>query len=336
MSSRTLVLIFAAACGGKKDAPPASDPGPSGSDGGSAQKPPVSVDAAVAAKTPDAAAPGKPQLPGTCIPSSDDVDRIAFGRIGGQLVACAGDHACWNLDGKTGAVARRDALPLPGVGFYFEGKCYRELCTPSGEEGDGGFVAFHPDGKRAATMVGREISVFDLATKKITSSFAFEISNTPSAMWFVGNSLFVRGDDAGPASYLHHFGIDGKKVSEAVGIFHGGVAVSDDTIVVQLDGIESVIVLDGRKASTKLGPRKVPAGPCKAGDHAEWRDYNFDDTDPNSRKCFEYIKKHYVPYEDAQLVPDDKGFVGFTRDSVFTLDAKLVETSRVRLAQCRK
>ncbi|MCW5808502.1 MAG: hypothetical protein KIT31_39490 [Deltaproteobacteria bacterium] len=351
--NRTVFLILAmtAACGDKKDAPAAapasasassSAPG-SGSaksgDDGSAK--PATPDAATVAAAPDAAeapSPPKQALPATCIPWESSTLAIGFAKIGAQLAACASDHegmrGCWNLDGKTGAITKRDLAPLPGVGFPVKGKCYEGLCSRAATQDEGMLVALHPDGKRAASLEGDAVTVFDLASKKATSTFKFEIGLQPQALWFVGDTVFVRGDAAGPGSDLSMFKLDGKQAAEPYrGLYHGGVAVTDGKLVVQETALTTVAIHDGLNEITKVGPRNVAKGPCGPLDEPEWA--AMEGGDAKQKKCLAYVKKHYAPFDFAQLVIDGDKLVGLTRGALFTLDGKtLAEKSRVKLAIC--
>jgi hypothetical protein len=233
--------------------------------------------------------------------------------------------------------------PIPGDGIPVTGDCYQGLCwAPPKEGGDIVFLAFHPDGKRAAVLRGREISLYDMATKKATASFPLnrgdtlnenEVFNSPNGLWFVGESVFVLGVDAGPAQAVFAYDLAGKATSSHWGLYNGGATASGDRLIFEENGLSKIFFLGVTVTSME---RHVPKGPCKAGDEAEWSEMREDDS--GSKACANYIRKTFAPYRGAQLVADGKDLVGFApATGVFVLDAKtLVQKSSAKVAICPK
>lgn len=135
-----------------------------------------------------------------CVPT-DGVR--SFGWLGSELVTCRtsydGVAACWTIERATGELTPRAGVHLPGVGYAItedklaKPNCLGDLCWPApvreaDRQAEPLFVAYHPDGKRVAIDTTPRVFVFDLATKKITSSFDVPLSNALFGMWFVGET----------------------------------------------------------------------------------------------------------------------------------------------------
>lgn len=285
-----------------------------------------------------------------CLPKSEPDSAVDYhlARAGGQLSVCAtsfdkGLVACRNID-ATGKLSARALEPQVGVGLSVEGNSYQGLSWPKNlgdpaEVGTNAYVAFHADKKRVAVLHGDAISIFDVASKKQIKSFPLrkdgngtvrdnEISNTPAGVWFVGESVFVLGVDAGPAAAIFPYSLDGKPSRSYWGMYHGDATVSDDRLIIAEDAATKVTVLDGKSPKGKTLVRALPKGGCKID---QWAD----EEELPSDKCGEFIKKHYLPFDGASVVEDDAGgFIALVEDDFVRLDHKLVETARVKLPLC--
>jgi hypothetical protein len=351
MKLRGWVVIIAVGLGCAKKDKPASTVG-SGSGSGSAPAA-VAGDASAATGASDAgtgsdggtpadggvAAAGK-----ACIP-----DGLHVGRIGADLVGCTGDDsACWSIDTKTGAATPHAAAHLPGVGFTVDTAklakpgCYEGLCwtVPKRDpdtEVTGIWVAYHPDGKRAAIIDDPAGTVFDLATKKPVATFQTDLGNSLGGLWFFGSFVANAGFDAGPyAVVVYHDAKTGKKAGTFDEFFGGGAGISSTgAFILAADSMTSVTVVDGASTKGKTTKRKVPKPPAGCSPLDPGLDTESDD--PTVKACVAFANKHYAPYGGVTLLDDPSGaaaFVGVTGSELFTVDKALVETSRVKLPIC--
>ena len=286
--------------------------------------------------------------PATCVPPGDGWGpRDQLGRVGDDLVLCVrgadGLRGCWTLDPVTGAAVARPTAPIPGAGFPVTGGCYQGMCStavaPRVPEQDAALVALHPDGRRAAMLEGGRLTVFERAGARVVTSFLLRgdqagdqmISNAATGLWFVGETIYVRGDDAGPAAVLIRYDLSGRARSTLHGLYLGGVGVAGATLLVQEDALSTLRREDGVRTG-RAQRRSVPAGPCT---FAEAGDGEFLGDDPADAPCRAYLARTYRPYAGAQLVDHGEGLVGFTGSQLFVLDGTtLAETRRVEVARC--
>jgi hypothetical protein len=354
MRATTLFTILVGANAGcpKKSSEPASSSAPEQADAA------VAVDGAVAIATPTPDAAAVPKQADCLARDPDNPVGYAISRVGGQLVICGsgeqGIASCWTVDARSGKLTPRSVAPLPGTGFAIASdklpkpSCYQDLCWPAAatdgddEGGDVVHVAFHPDGKRAAILANMQVTVFDLASKRPTTAFPLrksaegdvadgELSNSPRQIWFAGETVYVRGNDAGPASYLFPYTTTGRPTRGYAGLYHGEVAVSEGRVVINEDALSTLTIIDGK--SRKMLRRKIPRGPCKLDDNPEW---SMDSNGPGHEECQEYIAKHFVPYESAAIIPDGAGFIGLANDgTLLQIDGKsLAATARAQIPEC--
>jgi hypothetical protein len=346
MQLRVWVVIGVVALGcSKKKEPPAA-----GSASGSAVA--IAVDAAAgsagtgsgsAVAAVDAGAGSAAAAPTDCLPESVP----HFGRIGTELVGCTNDDAtCWTIDPKTGGVKPRAAVHLPGVGFTVEMAklkkpgCYEDLCwtVPKRERDDEAssiWVAYHPDGKRVAIIDDPAGFIFDLATKKPITTFKPDLGNSLGGLWFAGNFVVDAGFDAGPYAVLvYHDAKTGKKAGTFEDFYGGGAGVtSTGALVIASQDMTSVTVVDGTSSKGKTTKRKLPKPPSGCSPQDPGMETESDD--PKIKACVAFTNKHYGPYGDVVLVDDPAGaFVGLHAGELFTVDSKLVETSRIKLKMC--
>jgi hypothetical protein len=348
MKQRAWVLVMVVGLGcAKKDKPAAT----AGS--GSSAAVVTASDALPASGDGDASATGDAGTPGdggvtaaggACLPEG-----LQFGRIGADLVGCAGEtSACWTIDIKTGAATPRAAGHLPGVGFSVDptklakSGCYEGLCwTAPAHDPDNGepglWVAYHADGKRVAIVDDAVGTIFDLATKKPIATFQTDLGNMLGGLWFFGNVVANAGYDAGPyAVVIYHDAKTGKKTGSFEDFYGGGAGVSSTgAFILAGDSMSTVTVVDGASTKGKTTKRKVPKPPADCAPQAP--DLDTESEDPKVKACVAFANKHYAPYVDVTLVDDPSGtaaFVGVAHGELFTVDKNLVETSRVKLPVC--
>lgn len=293
--------------------------------------------------------------PATCLPHGSDT-YFTFGRDGEQLVICteASPARCWNIDRASGTLSTRATNYIAGRATPLAPKasCYQGLCWPAYKPDDtssyiaddAASIAFHADGKRAAVIVNDEVSIFDLASKKVTRSFRARTVvdqagnkkawlSVVGAMWFVGDTVFVLGapgDTSGEyvdQPLFRYSATDGTSAPPLV-VYGSGAGIAGNTLTIKsgsrVIGLTGLTVLDAVAATSKTTQRAV-AQPCEP--------------DLSSIGQSDFGGSCYVPYEGATFVPDGDGFVGLDivdegRRDLIQLDAKAVETSRTTLATC--
>ncbi len=295
-----------------------------------------------------------------CLPSWEDPDgerTLVLGNVGGALALCAvdtfaGPVACWALDAASGKLTARAPKPFPGVGIPIrDDRCYEGLCWPAppGGEPDApgvAYLAYHPDGKRAAVRVGETVLIFDVAEKKPTRTFKLrdgesvgpkEITNAPGPIWFLGETVFVLGYDAGPAAAVFAYSARGKALGAVDwGVFNGAVAALDEAqLGVNSVGLSELVIAAGKTGKVvKRVRRAVAKGPCRVKDQPEWSAEAMGD---ENSACFKYLAEVFGGWAGVQIVRHGEGFVGLAieRGEIVTLDARLREKGRVALVRCR-
>ncbi len=342
---RLLAVAVLAAC-----SKPATTPG-SGSGSGSTVAPaksPTPVDATTpahdaAAPAIDAATAAKRPATAPCLIADDA--HYGLGRIGGDLVACGGDWTdphCFTIDRKTGALTPRTETALPGAAVKIDpttlqpANCYQGYCWTALDDETTAHerieAVANPDGKQIAMLVEANVSIFDVATKKKRKATIDAVIGAPT--WFVGDVLLVQFNDAGPHAAIELHDAHGKKLYTFEGTTStGGVGTaSDGTIVVQEDSLSTVTVIDNKWATRKTISRAMPKAPCSPDEPM----VEPDSKDPRIVACIKYTAKYYTPYENASAITDGDGFSALVGTELVALDAKLVETARLKLAACPK
>jgi hypothetical protein len=296
-----------------------------------------------------------PKVQASCLPPGWQF-RYTLNRTGGKLVVCGNNAGgvvvgCWGVDAN-GKLSARPAIPVPGAsrGIARGTTCHDGMCWPPAQMGPLQLarLVMHPDGKRAAVLVGNNVSVYDVASKKPISRFRLrknpgdapgehEITNHPVDLFVVGETAFVLGVDVIPGAGLFPYSLQGKALGpEYAGVFLGGVAIDEHKLVLNDTALTELTILDGLDADqARTITRNVPEGPCKLSDDPEIL-LRQDGYKPGTDKCQDYMLKHYTPYVGATIVSHGKGFIGLGNIELFTLDGNLVETRRVKLAVCSK
>ena len=279
-----------------------------------------------------------------------------------------GPKACWEVDRKKGTLTPHVAELVPGISYRVlaEG-CVAGLCMPKPpaptnprDPADGpreAFLSVHADGKRAVALVeGHAFVVFDRKTQEILASFElrgpptgdFEtIGNVPVSMWFLGETIFVEGMDAGPGAYVGSYRADGTPIGivRATGsetyldTYRGHVSALDAThLGISADGLTALHAVSGANGGIdKTVARKLPKAPC---DVYSFYDFDAEAVSSNGANaaCRTYIKKNLAAWQDVQLVADGDRFLAFdpSRAQLIELDASLVAKRRVSLKRCAK
>lgn len=258
-----------------------------------------------------------------CVPKADGaVVTPDLGIVAGAPVVCA-KGACWDVDAKTGALRPRPGMTVP-PGHAIDAKlddagCTGGYCTgvkpdPDEDSGealvmtstDGAHVGVIPTGQHVMPLY-----IFDAATKKLVRSILLaddkapantSITNAVQDAYYLGDTVYVVGTDAGPYTAVWAFGDDGTRLGligggdEGFSIYAGSIDISDDSHVALADNwMEHVLVVSAKDRSTTTITRAVKPGPCKPHD--------FDpDADHHGKACARKLAKDYEPYAGAKLV----------------------------------
>jgi len=302
------VSLFAlAACGGKSKKPPASPEST-----GPAVAPPTphkETEADRAKKRHDAAVAIVPEG-STCLPAAlkaDNAPRLELAGEGADAVLCAvdtdpsrllGTVGCWkidlkNVDPKTNSpgLVYAEPTPLPGhdVDVLLDGHCARGFCLPDDAKlGDGGVahLSWSPDGTKVAVLAGDDVHLFDASSKSHASSFNVKgdkgVTNTPSAVYFVGDAIFVEGRDDSTDS-IWGFKADGTalgsinalggKGDQPVSIAKGSFSILDPSHIALADhGMETLTTYEVATGKRGKAVRKVGKLACKTAEiDAYWK-----------------------------------------------------------------
>jgi len=119
-------------------------------------------------------------------------------------------------------------------------------------------------------------------------------------MWFVGDTIYTRSNDAGPGSQLHVLTLTGKQIAEYDGIYYGGIASRADQLWVHEwdDGAVLLTILDrtGRPAAQL----RVPP----------------------------------TELDGAEIIPDSAGYLALRYGQLLALDHNLHVTRKIPILRC--
>lgn len=299
------VLVMVAACGPAATAPAKNHTVISYGGGASPGASSENIDA-----TPP------PPPPPPCIPATAE---LALGRVGDDLVACTRDAAtCWDVDDKTGELGEHEPMRLPGYG-------YRDGDTLVATSADGRVVKVSATEMVVFSDKGQTLSQRALRDPKGKAA-AKELAGAPVMAWFVGETVYVAGDDA-----VWVYPIDKPAELPIRGLRGGGVGVSDGVLAVHETALSRLTVADGKTKRVTKGRARhdevcVPPESYAIGSEPSETD-----------ACGAHLKDKYRPYLGATIIADGTGFIGFdpkTR-AMFVLDEHLAETARMPLATCQ-
>lgn len=296
---RALLLTLLAACGGGKKAP---------------AKPVVQDDHAVKAPPPETEEDREKKrheqalkiVPegSNCLPTAlkeDGAPRLDLAAVGKDAIVCAvdtdkmrllGTVGCWKVDLGSGGLTYQDAMPLPGhdVDVKITDGCARGFCLPKDAKTDVqvAHLSWNLDGSKVAMLVGDSVHVFDAKSKEHQAQFSVKgdkgVTGDASAVYFVGDSLFVEGGEQGqPFVGVWQFKADGTAQGQLVDIgkdakplstYHGSFMVLDpDHVAVNERGFTQVTTLEVSNGKRTKAVRKLPKIACKADElEAYWKD----------------------------------------------------------------
>lgn len=299
----------------------------------------------------------------TCLPASlkesKDV-RLELGAIGSDAVVCAFDTqeerllgavACWKIDLGSGGLTYTAGTPIPGRGMSvrIDERCARGFCLPKDAKVTGSVarMAWNLDGSKVAIVIGDDLHLFDAATKAHERTFSIRgdkgVSNSPTAVHWVGDALYIEGADEGPFSAVWAFKSDGTPVGAIEGIgssnpvsTHGGsFSVLDKTrVAVAEKGFSTMTIYEGDSGKRSKLVRKLTKPPCKAADlEAYWMDNDV------PAKCKDHMQKNFGYLVGATAVAGSKNFLVMLRGrrlgELAVMDSRtLAEKKVIKLPWC--
>jgi len=300
----------------------------------------------------------------TCLPLAlhePKAPALEVAAIGADLVVCAvdtdasrllGPVGCWTVNVADGSLTYRSPAPLPGRGYSvkLDGSCARGFCLPTKPSTRTAHMVWSPDGGKVAVLAGEEVHVFAAADKTHASSFTIRgdkgVTNDPFAIHWLGDTIFIEGEDAGPFSAVWAYKSDGTSVGpiEAIGgkpgtpvSTHGGsFLLLDNTHVgVASQGYSTVTIYEAGTGQRSKLVRKVATPACKPAELQGW----WQGAGELSPKCKAQVDKSYGHLIGATAVLGKTSLVTLLRGprlgEIGVLDAKsLVEKKVIKLPWC--
>ena len=217
-----------------------------------------------------------------------------------------GAVACWKIEdiaeGTLSYVEPR-LLPTRSVSVKLDDRCARGYCIPKdAKASEVAHISLSEDGSKAVVVTGDDAHIFDTTARSRESGFSIRgdkgVSNEPRGVYWVGDTIFVHGADAGPASYVWAFKSDGTAVgpiqqlggkAENINIHGGSFAVlGKNKVLLAERGFSTATVYEVDTGKRNKIQRKVATGPCKAPDiEAFWTDGEV------PQKCKDHMTKNY-------------------------------------------
>ena len=238
----------------------------------------------------------------TCLPRSlkeANAPRLELTRVGDDPLLCAvdtdpsrllGTIACWKVEdfaeGKL-AYKEQNLLPTRNTTVKLDNRCARGYCIPKESKvGELAHVALSEDGSKAVVVTGDDAHIFDTTARSREGGFSIRgdkgVSNEPQAVYWLGDTIFIHGADAGPASYVFAFKLDGTPVGALQGLggkdslnLHGGTfaVLGKNKVLVAEKGFSTATIFEVDTGKRSKIQRKVSNGPCKAPEvDAFWTD----------------------------------------------------------------
>jgi hypothetical protein len=303
-----------------------------------------------------------------CLPTSlkdDGAPQLQLAAVGSDAVVCAVDHdksrllglvGCWKVDLASGSLAYSDpattTLPGASIDVKLDDHCARGYCLPKDAKTSAttAHMSWNLDGSKVAVLVGDDVHIFDGGTKAHESSFSVRgdkgLSNEPTAVHYVGDTIFVEGADQGPYAAVWVFKQDGTqsgpinalggKDEKPVSIYHGSFSVLDKTHVGLADhGMDTMTVYEvdtGKRTKLVRKPAKVSCKPDELD--AFWHD-----GDKVTDKCKDSVMKASGHLMGANAVMGSKSLLVLLRNDrlgeLAVIDAKsLAEKKAIKMPWC--
>lgn len=304
----------------------------------------------------------------TCLPQGlkeTTAPRLELAAVGNDAVLCAldtdesrllGPVACWKIDLGSGALTYMPAAPIPGRGIsvLLDDRCARGFCLPKDAKVPASKVArmtWSTDGSKVAVLVGDDMHIYDSSSKAHESSFSIRgdkgVTNDPVAVHWVGEMLFVEGNDQGPFAAVWAFKADGTAVGgiEAIGAkdgkplstYGGSFSLLDKTrVAVSEQGFSTLTIYETSTGQRSKLVRKLTKPPCKNDEvSAYWNDQN----DKVGAKCKDALDKSFAALQGATAVAGSRNLLVMLRGprlgELAVLDGKtLAEKKAIKLPWC--
>jgi hypothetical protein len=302
----------------------------------------------------------------TCFPPSlKDVSapKLELAAVNKEAVICAtdvdpsrliGPVACWKVGIGDGSLVYQPAAVLPGrnVTVKLDDRCARGFCIPKDAklpEDKVVHMATNPDGTKVVVIAGDDAHIFDAASRARESGFSIRgdkgVSNSPSAVHWVGGTIFIEGRDAGPASYVFAFKSSGESVGPLMSLdkketqlnTHGGsfIVLDDTRVAIAEKGFTNVTTFEVESGKRTKIQRKVNNGTCKPAEAEAW----WLETGELPAKCKDHMTKTYAHLIGADAVAGKTNLLVLLRGQrlgeLAVLDVKnLAEKKSIKLPWC--
>lgn len=302
----------------------------------------------------------------SCFPPSlkeANAPRLELAAVNKEAMICAtdvdrtrllGPVACWKIGIGDGSLVYQPAAPLPGrnITVKLDDRCARGYCIPKDAKlPDDGLVhmATNPDGSKVVVVAGDDAHIFESAGRQRESGFSIRgdkgVTNTPSAVHWIGSSIFIEGADAGPAAYVFAFKSDGQVVGplmtlggkETLASTHGGsfIVLDDTRVAISQKGFTDVTTYEVETGKRAKIQRKVSNGPCKGNEAETW----WNEGGEVPAKCKDHMVKAFGHLIGADAVAGKTNLLVLLRGSrlgeLAVLDVKnLTEKKSIKLPWC--
>lgn len=285
---------------------------------------------------------------------------LTLGSIAGVSLVCVVRDAkvfgCWDIDPKSGKLTARAVSAPPGRSIEAAPdakRCVDGYCLPpaTGKFPDRVLMATSTDGQHV--VVGEwgsgSASIFDVASKKRLRTFDYSgttdatiIGNSVVGLLYLGNTLYVRGSDAGPYEAVYAIKDDGTHLGHVTdgkddlfSIDEGAASALDaDRLALTDPFFQQLVIVSAKDNRRTVIKRPFALGPCTESD--------LDVVEPPAKKCEKYFAKAFAPYSGAELValPGGELLIALSSKLVGQLaildGTTLAEKRRVRMPICRK
>jgi hypothetical protein len=318
--------------------------------------------------------PALAKAEGACLPASlfsqseaSDAPTLDLGFVEKAPTLCASNDrqqagllGCWTIDPATGAMSSSPAAFLPGhsqIAKTDANGCIEGSCVPEASADELLAWVVSTSGERAAILRENTVYVFDVKTKTRTGAIplfgngvpdATSVGNQPIRIFYIGDTLYVVGADAGPYIAVWSFKDDGRRTGlitttgkagdPGYSVYNGAVNIVDETHIALADaGLRTMLVLSAIDGKREVRTRPVSLAPCT---RQETENVYLGDFDALSKRCRKTVAETFEPYIDLVPIRLPSGdflaaLSGKGRGSLAILDGKtLAEKRRFRLPRC--
>ena len=302
----------------------------------------------------------------TCFPQSlkaVGAPKLEIAAVNKEAMICAtdvdpsrliGPVACWKVGIGDGSLVYQPPAVLPGrnVTVKLDDRCARGYCIPKDAkmpEDKIVHMATSPDSSKIVLVAGDDAHIFDAAGRSRESGFSIRgdkgVTNTPSAVHWVGSSIFIEGKDAGPASYVFAFKSNGEAIGPLMSLEKketmlstsgGSFIVLDDTrVAIAEKGFSRVTSYEVETGKRVKIVRAVSNGTCKGPEAEAW----WSETGDLPAKCKEHMGKTFGHLIGADAVAGKTNLLVLLRGTrlgdLGVFDVKnLTEKKTIKLPWC--